>query len=84
VVLQDLYEEVSNVLTLEQFEELYDAATTDQFGSLIIDCPHKDKRFMCGLDYQLLIKYLYIYIIMNSQRYNKEELYPDDFDDNDK
>ena len=37
VVLEDLYEEVSNVLTLEQFEELYDVATQEQYGSLIID-----------------------------------------------
>ena len=56
VVLEDLYEEVSNVLTLEEFEELYDKATEEQYGSLIIDCSHKDKRFMKGLDTELLIK----------------------------
>lgn len=56
VVLEDLYEEVSNILTLEQFEELYDKATEDQFGSLIIDCSHKDKRFLKGLDTQLILK----------------------------
>jgi hypothetical protein len=56
VVLEDLYEEVSNVLTIEQFEELYDVATEEQYGSLIIDCSHKDKRFMRGLDTQLIIK----------------------------
>ncbi len=56
VVLEDLYEEVSNVLTLEQFEELYDKATEEQYGSLIIDCSHKDKRFLSGLDKQLIIK----------------------------
>lgn len=56
VVLEDLYEEVSNVLTLEQFEELYDKATEEQYGSLIIDCSHKDKRFLNGLDKQLIIK----------------------------
>ncbi len=56
VVLEDLYEEVSNVLTLEEFEELYDKATEEHYGSLIIDCSHKDKRFMRGLDTQLLIK----------------------------
>jgi hypothetical protein len=56
VVLEDLYEEVSNVLTIEQFEELYDTATNEQYGSLIIDCSHKDKRFMRGLDTQLIIK----------------------------
>jgi hypothetical protein len=56
VVLEDLYEEVSNVLTLEQFEELYDKATEDQYGSLIIDCSHKEKRFLKGLDTQLILK----------------------------
>jgi hypothetical protein len=56
VVLEDLYEEVSNVLTLEEFEELYDKATEEQFGSLIIDCSHKDKRFLRGLDTELIIK----------------------------
>jgi len=56
VVLEDLYEEVSNVLTLEQFEELYDKATEEQYGALIIDCSHKDKRFLSGLDKQLIIK----------------------------
>ena len=56
VVLEDLYEEVSNVLTIEQLEELYDTATNEQYGSLIIDCSHKEKRFMRGLDTQLIIK----------------------------
>jgi len=55
VVLEDLYEEVSNILTLEQFQELYDKATEEQYGSLIIDCSHKDKRFFSGLDKQLII-----------------------------
>lgn len=55
VVLEDLYEEVSNILTLEEFEELYDKATEEQYGSLIIDCSHKDKRFLRGLDTELII-----------------------------
>ena len=56
VVLEDLCEEVSNILTLEEFEELYDKATEEQYGSLIIDCSHKDKRFLRGLDTELIIK----------------------------
>jgi len=56
VVLEDLYEEVSNVLTQEQFEELYDKATEEQYGSLIIDNTHKEKRFLSGLDKELFIK----------------------------
>lgn len=56
VVLEDLFEEVSNILTLEEFEELYDKATEEQYGSLIIDCSHKDKRFLRGLDTELILK----------------------------
>ena len=51
VVLEDMYEQVSNVLTEEQFEELYNHCVEDnQYGSLIIDCSHKNKRFLNGLD----------------------------------
>ena len=56
VVLEDLYEEVSNILTIVQFEELYDKATEEQYGSLIIDCSHNEKRFMKVLDTEILIK----------------------------
>ena len=57
VVLEDLFEEVSNVLTEEQFEELYNhCVENNQYGSLIIDCSHKNKRFLNGLDGELLIK----------------------------
>jgi Trk K+ transport system NAD-binding subunit len=63
VVLEDLYEEVSNVLTIEQFEELYDKATEDQYGSLIIDCSHKEKRFLKGLDTQSILKLKYLIIV---------------------
>ena len=57
IVLQDMYEQVSNVLTEEQFEELYTHCIKDnQYGSLIIDTTHKDKKFLNGLDGELLIK----------------------------
>jgi hypothetical protein len=57
IILEDLYEEVSNVLTLEQFEELYNhCIDNNQYGSLIIDCTHKEKRFCSGLDKELIIK----------------------------
>ncbi len=49
-MLADLYEEVSNVLTLEEFKELYDKAMEEQFCSIIIDGSHKDKRFLRWLD----------------------------------
>ena len=57
IVLEDMYEEVSNVLTPEQFEELYNHCVEDnQYGSLIIDATHKEKRFLNGLDGELLLK----------------------------
>ena len=45
VVLQDIYEEVSNIITVEKFENLYDLVTSKKYGSLIIDKTHGDKRF---------------------------------------
>ena len=57
IVLQDMYEQVSNVLTEEQFEELYNhCVENNQYGSLNIDCSHKEKRFLNGLDGELLLK----------------------------
>ena len=51
IVLQDMYMEVSNVLTEEQFEELYNQCVDDnQYGSLIIDTTHKERRLLNGLD----------------------------------
>ena len=56
VMLEDLYDDVSNVLTQAQFEELYDKATEEQYESLIIDNTHKTKRFCSGLDKELIAK----------------------------
>lgn len=55
ILEEDFWEEVSNVLTLEQLNELYDKATEEQYGSLIIDCSRKEKRFFKGLDAELKI-----------------------------
>lgn len=55
IILEDLYEEVSNVLTPESFEKLYDHAINKEYGSLIIDCTHKKKRFLCGWNTELNI-----------------------------
>ena len=55
VVLQDIYEEVSNIITVEKFEELYDFATSKKYGSLIIDTTHPEKRFLSNLDSELFI-----------------------------
>ena len=53
IILEDLYEEVSNVLKQDEFDELYTHATEEQYGSLIIDCSGKAKRFFKGLDFEL-------------------------------
>jgi len=55
VVLQDIYEEVSNVTTIEKFEQLYDHATSFKYGSLIIDTTHSDKRFLSNFNSELFI-----------------------------
>ena len=54
IVLEDIYEEVSNVIDVNQFEKLYDYATNKPFGSLIIDTT-SGKRFMSNLDSELFI-----------------------------
>jgi hypothetical protein len=56
VILEDLYEEISNVITIEQFEELYDFATKDKpYDSLIIDCSGEEKRFYKNYETELII-----------------------------
>jgi hypothetical protein len=54
VILEDIYEEVSNVIGIDQFEQLYDFATDKPFGSLIIDTT-SGKRFLSNLDSELFI-----------------------------
>ena len=53
MILEDLYEEVSNVLKLEEFDELYSHATDEKYGSLIIDSTGDGKRFLKGLSAEL-------------------------------
>jgi len=55
VILSDIYEEVSNVTTIEKFESLYEHATNKKYGSLIIDTTNSDKRFMSNFDFELFI-----------------------------
>jgi hypothetical protein len=52
MVLDDIYEEISNVLGIDDFEELYDHATSKPYGSLIIDTTN-GKRFLSNFDYEL-------------------------------
>jgi hypothetical protein len=55
MVLDDIYEEISNVLGIDEFEELYDHATAKPYGSLIIDTTN-GKRFLSNFDYELTLK----------------------------
>ena len=55
MVLDSIYEECSNVLTLEEFEKLYTHATEERYGSLIIDCSSGTKRFLKGLSTELIL-----------------------------
>lgn len=55
-ILNDLYPEVSSILTEEQFEKLYDKAIKDNnHGALIIDLSGNKKRFYNNLEKELLI-----------------------------
>jgi hypothetical protein len=53
MILDDLYEEVSNMLKPEEFEELYSHATNEKYGSLIIDCTGDGKRFIKNWEKEL-------------------------------
>ena len=55
VILTDIYEEISNVIGIDDFEELYDHATAKPYGSLIIDTTN-GKRFLSNLDFELSLK----------------------------
>lgn len=55
MILEDIYEEVSNVINIDDFEELYDHATAKPYGSLIIDTTN-GKRFLSNLDSELSLK----------------------------
>ena len=54
IILSDIYEEVSNVIGIDEFEMLYDHATAKKYGSLIIDTTN-EKRFLSNLDSELFI-----------------------------
>jgi len=55
MILEDIYEEVSNIIDIDGFEELYDHATAKPYGSLIIDTTN-GKRFLSNLDFELSLK----------------------------
>lgn len=55
-IINDLYEEVSSVLTENQFEGLYDKAINgSEHGALMIDLTGNKKRFYNNLEKELLI-----------------------------
>jgi hypothetical protein len=55
MILEDIYEEISNVIGIDDFETLYDYATAKPYGSLIIDTTN-GKRFLSNLDSELTLK----------------------------
>lgn len=55
VVLDDLYEEVSNAVTLEQFDALYSHATAEKYGALVMDLTD-GKKFLKNFDTELILQ----------------------------
>lgn len=55
VILEDIYEEISNVVDIDTFEKFYDHSTAKPYGSLIIDTTGSEKRFLSNLDSELFI-----------------------------
>ena len=55
-ILNDLYEEVSSILTEDQFSNLYNTAiNSSEHGALMIDLSGSKKRFYNNLEKELLI-----------------------------
>ena len=52
-----MYMEVSNVSTEGQFEEYHNyCVDNNQYGIIIIDTTHKERRFLNGLDKEFINK----------------------------
>jgi hypothetical protein len=56
IICEDCYEEVSNVMGLDNFMKLYEKSIEDKYGALIVDLSGDDKRFLKNLDYTLEFK----------------------------
>ena len=54
-ILQDMFDEVSNVIDEETFEKMYDLCCQEKHGSLIIDFTGSDKKFYKGLEKELIL-----------------------------
>jgi hypothetical protein len=55
MILNDIYEEVSNVCTMDQFEQYYTHSTDKPYGALILDLTD-GKRFLSNFDTELFLK----------------------------
>lgn len=53
-IISDLFDEVSNVLDEDTFLKLYEYATQDQYGALVIDFTGNEKKFYKSLDKELI------------------------------
>jgi hypothetical protein len=57
MILNDLYDEVSNILTPEEFEMIYDHAIKgSKYGALIIDNSGDTKRFYRNLEKEIILE----------------------------
>ena len=56
VVAEDIYEEVSNSITEDEFLEMYLHCIEDQYGALVIDLSGKKKRFFKGWKKEIFLK----------------------------
>jgi hypothetical protein len=57
IIIDDLYEEVSNIMTVEQFEQVFDFATEKEHSALIIDFTiKKENRLKINWDSIIRIK----------------------------
>lgn len=54
-IINDLFDEVSNVLDEDTFVKLYEYATQDQYGALVIDFTGSEKKFYKSLDKELIL-----------------------------
>ena len=50
IIKEDLYDEVSGVITPEKFLEMFDFINNDEYGSLVIDATKDKIRFSKGFD----------------------------------
>jgi hypothetical protein len=55
IILNDLYEEVSNAVSQEDFYNLYMYCLATPYGSLIIDMSDKEMKFSCNFGTRLTI-----------------------------